>query len=48
MAFVDISDNKKPKDKFMIGIIISLIILVILGALVYFFGYGLLKPYIKV
>lgn len=59
MQMVDISDNqdknketkqnnKKKKDKFMIGIYISLIVLVVLGLLVYFFGYDLLKPYIKV
>lgn len=59
MQMVDVSDNtekkdeskrnnKKKKDKFMIGIYIALIVLVVLGSLVYFFGYDLLKPYIKV
>lgn len=48
---IDVSDNdnaKKKKDKFMIGIIISLVVLLVLGLLTYFFGYDLLKPYIKV
>ncbi len=40
--------EEKKKDKFMIGIYISLIILVILGLLVYFFGYNLVKDFIKV
>ena len=50
MEFIDISDDKaeKKKDKFMILIVILLIILVVLGVLKYFFGYDLLKPYIKV
>lgn len=50
MEFIDVSDDKieKKKDKFMIVIIILLIILVVLGLLTYFFGYDLLKPYIKV
>lgn len=48
---IDVSDNekeKRKKDKFMIGIIISLVVLLVLGMLTYFFGYDLLKPYIKV
>ena len=50
MELIDVSDDKieKKKDKFMIGIRILLIILVVLGLLTYFFGYDLLKPYIKV
>lgn len=50
MELIDVSDEKveKKKDKFMILIIILLIILVVLGLLTYFFGYDLLKPYIKV
>ncbi len=51
MEFVDVSeDTKKVKknDKFIKGIYISLLVLVILGCLVYFFGYNILKPYIKV
>ena len=50
MQMVDVSDSEpnKKKDKFMIGIYISLIVLVVLGLLVYFFGYDFLKPYIKV
>lgn len=47
MEFIDISDVKK-KDKFMIGIYISLGILLVLGLLTYFFGYDLLKSFIKV
>ena len=50
MELIDVSDDKieKKKDKFMIVIRILLIILVVLGLLTYFFGYDLLKPYIKV
>lgn len=47
MQFVDVSEPKK-KDKFMIGIIISLVILFVLGLLIYFFGYDLFKGFIKV
>lgn len=46
LELIDVSEKKK--DKFMIGVIISLIILVLLGCLTYFFGYDLLKSYIKV
>lgn len=46
MELIDISDKKR--DKFIIGIIISLIVLVILGTLIYFFGYDLFKVFIKV
>ena len=46
MELIDISDKKR--DKFIIGIIISLIVLVILGTLIYFFGYDLFKDFIKV
>lgn len=48
MEMIDVSEAPKKKDKFMIGIYISLIVLVILGLLVYFFGYEFLKPYIEV
>ena len=50
MEFIDISENNtvKKKDKFMIGIYISLIVLVILFIILYIFGYDILKPYIKV
>ena len=52
MDFVDISDEKvdtkRKKDKFMTGIYISLIVLVVLAFLVYFFGYDILKPLIRV
>lgn len=48
---IDVSDNAtstKKKDKFMLGIYISLIILILLTIILYFFGYELFKPYIKV
>lgn len=50
MEFIDVSEEKEPikKDKFMFGIYISLIVLVVLGLIIYFFGYELLKPIIKV
>lgn len=50
MDFVDVSEDKKTKkkDRFMLYIYISLILLAILGLLTYFFGYDLLKPIIKV
>jgi len=53
MDFIDVSDdvvteNKKKKDVFMIFVYTSLILLVILGSIIYFFGYELLKPFIKV
>lgn len=48
MDMIDVSDTPKKKDKFMIGIYISLAVLVVLGLLVYFFGYEFLKPYIEV
>lgn len=48
MEMVDVSEDVKKKDKFMIGIYISLVVLVILGLIVYFFGYDLLEPLIKV
>lgn len=48
MDMVDVSDNiKKKKDKFMIFIYISLVILVLLSIITYFFLYDFLKPYIK-
>ena len=46
MQMIDISEKKK--DKFMMGIIISLIVLVVLATLIYFFGYDLFKNFIKV
>lgn len=48
MEMVDVSEDVKKKDKFMIGIYISLVVLVILGLIVYFFGYNLFEPFIKV
>ena len=49
MDFVDISeDTNKKKDKFLIFVIVSLSFLVISFLLIYFFGYEILKPYIKV
>lgn len=50
MDLVDVSEEKteRKKDKFMVLIYISLIILVVLGLITYFFGYELLKPLIKV
>lgn len=50
MNLIDVSDEKetKKKDQFLIGVYISLILLVVLGLVVYFFGYDLLKPIIKV
>ena len=51
MEMIDVSEstNKdvKKKDKFMTYIYISLVILVVLGLLTYFFGYDLLKPFIE-
>lgn len=46
MQMIDVSEKKK--DKFMIGIIISLIVLAVMGTLIYFFGYDLFKNFIKV
>ncbi len=48
MQMIDVSENVKKKDKFMIGIYISILVLIILGLLIYFFGYDFLKPFIKV
>lgn len=50
LDFIDVSDEKQEikKDKFMTGIYISLIVLVVLGLATYLFGYQLLKPFIKV
>ncbi len=49
---IDVSEDKnvtkKTKDKFMMVIYVSLVILVVLGLVVYFFGYDVLKPFIKV
>ncbi|GEM_PF-4107095 len=48
MEFVDVSDGVKTKDKFMIGIYVSIVVLIILAILIYFFGYDVLKPFIRV
>ena len=48
MEFVDISDDVKRKDYFMIGIYIAIAILIIAGSLIYFFGYDFFKQFIKV
>lgn len=53
MELIDMSDiedtpKEKKKDRFMLGIYISLVVLVVLGLLIYFFGYDILKPFIKV
>lgn len=52
MEMIDVSEftNKdfRKKDRFMTYIYISLIVLVVLGLLTYFFGYDLLKPFIEV
>ena len=48
MDFVDVSDNVKKKDKFMLFIIVSLVFLVVSFLVIYLFGYNFLKPYIKV
>lgn len=57
MEMIDVSDGKdkkvsepvkKKKDKFMMGIYIALLVLIVLGLVTYFFGYDVLKPYIKV
>ncbi len=45
---IDVSEDVKKKDKFIIGIYISLAVLVVLGLLVYFFGYDIVKSYIQV
>ena len=50
MKLVDVSEESviKSKDKFMVGIYLSLIFLVVFGLIIYFFGYEVLKPIIKV
>ena len=48
MEFVDISDDIKKKDYFMIGIYIAIIVLIVLSSLIYFFGYDFFKQFIKV
>ena len=50
MKIIDVSDDIKTekKDVFMKCIYISLIVLVVLGLLIYFFGYNIFKPLIKV
>lgn len=51
LDMVDVSEDTNKvikKDKFMIGIYISLIILVVAGLLIYFFGYELFEPFIEV
>ena len=48
MEMIDISENVQKKVMFMTCIYLSLIVLVVLSLLVYFFGYDLLKPFIEV
>lgn len=48
MKMIDVSDFSKGKDKFILGVYIALILLVVLGLITYFFGYDLLKSYIEV
>lgn len=51
MEILDFEQDKtniKEPDTFMKKIYISLIILVVLGLLIYFFGYNIFKPFIKV
>lgn len=50
MELIDVSleTKTKTKDNFMIGIYISLVLLVVLGLITYFFGYDVVKPIIKV
>ena len=50
MELVDEKKKKtvKKKDRFMLFVYISLILLIVLGLITYFFGYDLLKPIIKV
>ena len=43
---IDVSD--KQKDVFIKKIYISLIVLVVLGLITYFFGYNIFKPFIRV
>ena len=43
-----IKNDSPKKDKFMIGVYISLIVLVVFTIIIYFFGYELFKPIIKV
>ena len=45
---IDVSDEQKRRDKFMVGIYIALVVLLVLGLAIYFFGYNFLKPFIKV
>lgn len=48
LDIIDDQNKIKKKDKFMFGIYLSLVILIVLGLLIYFFGYELFKPFIKV
>lgn len=50
MKLVDVSEDNKinKSDLFMKRIYISLIVLLVLGLVTYFFGYEVLKPIIKV
>ena len=48
LDLIDVSEEKNKKDTFMKNIYISLIVLIVLGLLVYFFGYNIFKPFIKV
>lgn len=48
LEIIEEKQETKKQDKFMLGIYISLIVLVVLGLLIYFFGYEIFKPFIKV
>lgn len=48
MEMIDVSEEVKKKDKFMTFVYVSILVLVILSLMVYFFGYDLLKPFIEV
>ena len=48
LEIIEEKKGTKKQDKFMFYIYISLIVLIVLGLLIYFFGYELLKPFIKV
>lgn len=48
LDFDEKKEEQKKQDTFMKKIYISLVILIVLGLLVYFFGYNIFKPFIKV
>ena len=48
LDFEQVKTEVKKTDTFMKKIYISLIILVVLGLLIYFFGYNIFRPFIKV